>query len=113
MANAPESHELHMLGDGIEKVVENKDVMIPNAATYHLEKEDHTLGNILRMQLLKDKTVLFAGYKMAHPLDHSVDLKVQTTQDTTPLHALQCNINSLQKEIAQIKLTFKVGKTVL
>jgi hypothetical protein len=37
-----------------------------NAKTYTFNKEDHTLGNLLRMQLLKDSTVKFSGYKMPH-----------------------------------------------
>ncbi|KAJ3020004.1 hypothetical protein HKX48_001461 [Thoreauomyces humboldtii] len=107
MSNAPAIHEIYLLPEGVQKVTEIKDTKIPNAATYHLEKEDHTLGNILRMELLKDKSVLFAGYKMSHPLDHSVDLKLQTTPETSPLQVLQSNINNLQKEISQIKRKFE------
>ena len=29
---------------------------------YGVRKEDHTLGNLLRIQLLRDNNVRFAGY---------------------------------------------------
>ncbi|KAJ3333541.1 DNA-directed RNA polymerase II subunit RPB11-a [Blyttiomyces sp. JEL0837] len=84
-----------------------KDSKIPNAATFTILKEDHTLGNILRMQLLKNPRVLFAGYKVPHPLEHSFVLKVQTTPDTNPMEVLQSEINNLINEVSTIKLKFE------
>lgn len=37
---------------------------IPSTAIFTLNKEDHTLGNLLRSQLLKNSRVLFAAYKV-------------------------------------------------
>lgn len=37
---------------------------IPSTAIFTLNKEDHTLGNLLRSQLLKSPHVLFAAYKV-------------------------------------------------
>jgi len=34
--------------------------------------------------LLKSKKVLFAGYRIPHPLEHIVEIKVQTTPDSSP-----------------------------
>ena len=45
---------------------------MPNAAIFTINKEDHTVGNMVRMQLLKDPNVLFAGYKNPHPMDNTV-----------------------------------------
>ncbi|KAJ3414691.1 DNA-directed RNA polymerase II subunit RPB11-a [Chytridiales sp. JEL 0842] len=84
-----------------------KDSKIPNAATFTVLKEDHTLGNILRMQLLKNPKVLFAGYKVPHPLEHTFVLKIQTTPDTTPMDVLQSEIMNLINEISAIKLKFE------
>jgi DNA-directed RNA polymerase II subunit RPB11 len=39
-----------------------------NGATYILHLEDHTIGDLLRIFLLKRKDVRFAGYRMPHPL---------------------------------------------
>ena len=42
-----------------------------------LFQEDHTVGNMIRHQLLKDPNVLFAGYKNPHPLEHRIILRIQ------------------------------------
>ena len=39
-----------------------------HGVTYILHLEDHTLGDLLRIFLLKRKDVKFAGYRMPHPL---------------------------------------------
>ena len=36
------------------------------------------MGNLVRMQLLRDKQVKFAGYIHPHPLIHKIELRVQT-----------------------------------
>ncbi|KAI8826677.1 RBP11-like subunits of RNA polymerase [Fimicolochytrium jonesii] len=107
MSNAPAPQELYLMPEGVPKAIEIKDTKIPNAATFHIEKEDHTLGNLLRMELLNNRKVLFAGYRMPHPLDHSIDLKVQTTPETSPLQVMQEDINGVIKQISQIKRKFE------
>jgi DNA-directed RNA polymerase II subunit RPB11 len=39
-----------------------------NSVTYRIPLEDHTLGDLLRIYLLKNKEVKFAGYRVPHPL---------------------------------------------
>jgi len=51
---------------------------MPNSGTLTINKEDHTMGNLVRMQLLRDKQVKFAGYIHPHPLIHKIELRVQT-----------------------------------
>ena len=41
---------------------------VTNAGTFRFNKEDHTVANLLRMQLLRDPSVRFAGYYHPHPL---------------------------------------------
>lgn len=40
-----------------------------NSATYKIPLEDHTIGDLLRIYLLKNNQVKFAGYRVPHPLD--------------------------------------------
>lgn len=54
-----------------------------NGMNYTLHLEDHTLGDLIRIFLLKKKEVKFAGYKMPHPLFDRVEIKVQTVTDKT------------------------------
>jgi len=63
------------------RVTVERDEKIHNAIIVTVLKEDHTFGNLLRMHLLRHPTVLFAGYKMPHPLEHKVVLSVRTTHD--------------------------------
>ena len=72
-----------------------------------LFQEDHTLGNMIRCQLLKDPNVLFAGYKNPHPLEHKVILRIQTTSDYTPQDALRNAITDLISELSLFEERFK------
>eukprot|EP00013_Stygamoeba_regulata_P015965 CAMPEP_0177687386 /NCGR_PEP_ID=MMETSP0447-20121125/34099_1 /TAXON_ID=0 /ORGANISM="Stygamoeba regulata, Strain BSH-02190019" /LENGTH=117 /DNA_ID=CAMNT_0019197621 /DNA_START=27 /DNA_END=377 /DNA_ORIENTATION=- len=96
--NHPDVSELFVVPDGVKKVTMVKDAKIQNAASFTIQKEDHTLGNILRMQLLKDPDVLFAGYRMPHPLDHSIVLKIQTNSQSNPQTALNNAIKRLLED---------------
>ena len=57
---------------------------VPNAAIFTINKEDHTVGNLIRHQLMKDPNVLFAGYKNPSPFVNQILIRVQTTSDYTP-----------------------------
>lgn len=46
-----------------------------NQALVTIQDEDHTLGNIVRYQLLHDKNVKFAGYRKPHPLENFIEIK--------------------------------------
>ena len=55
-----------------------------NIGVLQVFDEDHTLGNLVRHHLLKDKTVKFAGYKKPHPLENYIEVKVQTNGAKKP-----------------------------
>jgi DNA-directed RNA polymerase II subunit RPB11 len=48
MANAPDRFALFILGPEEKQVEFSEDTHIANAATITLNKEDHTLGNMIR-----------------------------------------------------------------
>ncbi|KAK8339869.1 hypothetical protein V6Z12_A08G064600 [Gossypium hirsutum] len=74
--NAPDRYERFVVPEGTKKVSYERDTKIINAATFTIEREDHTIGNILRMQLHGDENVLFAGYKLPHPLQYKILVRV-------------------------------------
>ena len=47
--NAPARQLLWVLPEGQRKMEMEKDTKIPNAANFIIHKEDHTIGNLLRM----------------------------------------------------------------
>jgi DNA-directed RNA polymerase II subunit RPB11 len=63
-------------------------------------------------QLLKDPNVLFAGYKLPHPLEHKFILRIQTTSDYTPQDALMHAITDLLAELSLFEERFRVNKNV-
>ncbi|KAJ3352691.1 DNA-directed RNA polymerase II core subunit [Entophlyctis luteolus] len=105
--NQPDRHELFLIPEGMQKVSMEKDSKIPNAATFTILKEDHTLGNLLRAQLLKNPKVLFAGYKVPHPLEHTFVLKIQTTPDTNPLEVLLLESATIMREVTDLNKKFQ------
>jgi len=58
---------------------------------------------------LKDPKVLFAGYKVPHPLEHKFALRVQTTEDYSPQEAFTNAITDLISEISLLEERFKVA----
>jgi DNA-directed RNA polymerase II subunit RPB11 len=67
--NTPERSACFILDDDEEKIEYAADTKVSNAGTFTFNKEDHTVGNLLRMQLLRDPQVKFAGYMHPHPLE--------------------------------------------
>jgi DNA-directed RNA polymerase II subunit RPB11 len=81
---------------------------IMNAATFTVQREDHTVGNVIRMQLHRDPSVLFAGYKLPHPLQYKMVVKIQTTSQSSPMQAYNLAITDLTKELDHLKAAFEV-----
>eukprot|EP00658_Telonema_sp_P-2_P057434 TRINITY_DN458_c0_g1_i4.p1 TRINITY_DN458_c0_g1~~TRINITY_DN458_c0_g1_i4.p1 ORF type:complete len:105 (+),score=24.18 TRINITY_DN458_c0_g1_i4:180-494(+) len=84
-----------------------KETKVPNAALITVECEDHTVGNLTRIQLLRNKKVLFAGYKVPHPLENKVQIRVQTTPDTTPTKVTNHALMDLVSELSRFETAFK------
>ncbi|CAG9760956.1 unnamed protein product [Ceutorhynchus assimilis] len=105
--NAPPTFESFLLYDGEKKIVKEVDAKVPNAVIFTINKEDHTLGNMIRNQLLKDPNVTFAGYKVPHPLEHKFVLRIQTTSDYSPQDALMHAITDLISELSLFEERFK------
>jgi len=68
-------HEKKLAKESVEVIKGQKMV---NSVTYLIPLEDHTVGDLLRIYLLKHKDVKFAGYKQTHPLDDKLEVRVQT-----------------------------------
>lgn len=69
------------------------------AKTFVFEKEGHTLGNILRIEIMKEyfraffltfsPDVELCGYTIPHPLEKKMNLRVQTKGKHTAYEALE------------------------
>eukprot|EP00008_Paramoeba_atlantica_P013471 CAMPEP_0201492200 /NCGR_PEP_ID=MMETSP0151_2-20130828/32155_1 /ASSEMBLY_ACC=CAM_ASM_000257 /TAXON_ID=200890 /ORGANISM="Paramoeba atlantica, Strain 621/1 / CCAP 1560/9" /LENGTH=126 /DNA_ID=CAMNT_0047878879 /DNA_START=43 /DNA_END=423 /DNA_ORIENTATION=- len=107
MTNAIEPSEFLVLDPGARKVSFEKDTKMIDAGTFLIEKEDHTVGNVLRYQLLKDNNVLFAGYKMPHPLEHKILVKIQTTSESDPHDAMMKGLVTLKDNLFNLEQQFE------
>ena len=61
--NAPERTASFLLDEdnGEMKIEYKADTKVANSGTFRLNREDHTVLNLFRMQLLRDASVRFAG----------------------------------------------------
>jgi len=64
-------------------------------------------------QLLKDPQVIFAGYKIPHPLEHKFVLRIQTTPDYSPQEAFTNAITDLISEVSLLEERFRVRKSII
>ncbi|KAJ5092162.1 hypothetical protein NUU61_007032 [Penicillium alfredii] len=101
-------YEAILLAPGEKKIDVESDPRVPDTAVFTFHKEDHTLGNLLRSRLLKTPHVLFAAYRVPHPLTPDFVLRVQTDGEVTPrevvinaCHALIRDYGILSREFTK------------
>ncbi|GKY97273.1 hypothetical protein MPSEU_000685700 [Mayamaea pseudoterrestris] len=110
--NAPERAAAFVLDEdaGEQKIEYSIDTKTENAGTFRFNKEDHTIGNLLRLQLLRDPNVKFAGYIHPHPLLNYIDLRVQTTtSNVAPTEVLSNAMEDLGSETDHLMMQFQEG----
>mmetsp|Transcript_22792 Transcript_22792/g.38033 ORF Transcript_22792/g.38033 Transcript_22792/m.38033 type:complete len:123 (+) Transcript_22792:46-414(+) len=109
MSNAPERYLSWRWEDASEenRLTFKPDSKKPNAGTFILPKEDHTLGNLLRMQILRDPSVRYAGYRIPHPLILECHVRVETMDSKlTPAQVFESALADLQLETEQLDRKF-------
>ena len=79
---------------------------VPNAGLFTFNKEDHTLGNLLRARLLKTEHILFAAYKVPHPLFATFELRVQTDGEITPEKAVIQACTDIVQDLSKLDQEF-------
>ncbi|KAJ5504813.1 hypothetical protein N7463_007687 [Penicillium fimorum] len=97
MVDAEQPAELPQSNDPI--LEERQIVVLPGAtetaASFQFEGEGHTMGNALRYAIMKNPAVEFCGYTIPHPSDPKMNVRIQTTDSTTALEALEKGFNDL------------------
>ena len=73
-----------------------------------MQNHDHTLGNVVRHQLLQDSRVRFAGYKKPHPLEEKSEIKVHTDGTVKPDEAVRDSCNKLNEQLELLANEFKL-----
>lgn len=106
--NQPSRYELFVLPEGVKKVTVEKDLKILNAAKFIVQREDHTLGNVLRERLAMQANVTFAAYRVPHHLKPVFELVVHTNKASTPVAALSVAIDDLLPDLSILEDRFKL-----
>lgn len=110
--NAPETYLTWRWEDEDEEASQKlhylPDQKKPNGGTFVLRKEDHTLGNLIRIQLLRDSKVRFAGYRIPHPLVFEAHVRIETMDSQhKPLDVLLAAVEDLKSELETIEKCFE------
>ncbi|KAJ5902516.1 DNA-directed RNA polymerase I and III subunit [Penicillium taxi] len=78
---------------------EKRIVVLPGAsdtaASFQFANEGHTMGNVLRYAIMKNPLVEFCGYTIPHPSEAKMHLRIQTTDETTALEALDKGLTDM------------------
>lgn len=87
---------------------------MPNTGIFTIYLEDHTIGNIIKMQLLREENVIYAGYRAPHPLENKIEIKVkiirkiQTDGKISPHYALREAYKNLIADLDSLYKKFGV-----
>lgn len=82
------------------------DPRVPNCILIKFEREDHTLGNVLRQQLINDPRVIFVAYKIEHPLFANFVMRLQTEEGYKPRDALRNACSELINLLGELSKKF-------
>ena len=105
--NAPERHRSYQLDEGQARMTYEPDQRVASAGTFTINKEDHTVGNLLRMQLLRDGDTRFAGSQLPHPLEHVCHVKVETAPGRAPVEVMGGAVTDLRQEVELLDRGFR------
>ncbi|KAI9506091.1 DNA-directed RNA polymerase I and III subunit Rpc19 [Coemansia spiralis] len=88
-------------------VPEEKIEILPGASadltsvTFSIKEEDHTLGNSLRWSIMQNPQVDFCGYSIPHPSEAKTNLRIQTTDRSNAIDAMNKGLDDL-RSVCQI-----------
>jgi len=91
----------------------NKKVIFKNIDDYSMEitllNNDHAIANLIQKSLVKDNRVEFIGYRMIHPLENRIIIKlklIETKSSIKPKELLNEHILILKNKIKNLKNDF-------
>lgn len=79
-----------------------------NKIHFKVEGEDHTILNLLKEELWKDKDVKIAAYRMDHPLVGIPEMTVEVASGD-PKKAIKDAVKRLEKTLDKFKDEFKAS----
>ena len=84
------------------------DSRIPSTSTVTLNRQDHTVTNLLSNEIRKNENVIFSGYRVPHPLVPKAEIRVQTKPNTqTPKDVLKDAATKLLADVNNFEESVK------
>jgi DNA-directed RNA polymerase II subunit RPB11 len=89
-------------------VIAEKDGGVNNCYQFIIQHEDHTLGNMLTQRLLEEDRVLFAGYRIQHPMDDFILVRIHVDDKTVtrPADLIQSTVQAMVSELSDLHTQF-------
>lgn len=81
-----------------------------NTLNIKIREEGHTLANILSERLHLDPRCTFSAYKVPHPLEESVELKVTAHKDTPVILLVKETIRQIEKDFEKLLGNVRIDK---
>jgi DNA-directed RNA polymerase II subunit RPB11 len=103
MNNIPNSLDSIILSDKLCKIEYSKKKENLNYGIFKIQREDHTIGELIQTHLLKEENVIFSGYKQIHPLEHYIVLKIITNGVISPIEAFDLVLKDLYIEFSLLE----------
>jgi DNA-directed RNA polymerase subunit L len=103
MSNAPNPLDTVIVPVHLKKVNFYKDEKKLHCGYVKIEREDHTLGNIIHHKISQNRKVIFSGYKKTHPLENFILLKIMTDGTLSPLRALENVLYEIYSELSLLE----------
>ncbi|AFP65318.1 ring-box protein 11 (nucleomorph) [Chroomonas mesostigmatica CCMP1168] len=108
MSNTPNPLDAITVPASLKKINYYKDEKKLNCGYIKIEREDHTLGNIIHKNILKNKFVVFSGYKKTHPLEYFILFKIITDGNISPLTAFENVLQDIYIQLSQLETETKM-----
>ncbi|ORM42374.1 DNA-directed RNA polymerase II subunit RPB11 [Babesia sp. Xinjiang] len=105
LINRPETADMMELGQGVKKVEWVTDSRSPLCGTFIVYLEDHTFGTLIRSRLSKDERVAFVGYRVPHPLENKLEIRLRCKVDS-PFTVMLNAISSVRLNVSHLKKVY-------
>ncbi|SJK86195.1 DNA-directed RNA polymerase II subunit J [Babesia microti strain RI] len=102
LINCPETGDLLDLPEGLNKIEWIPDTKFSMCGTFIIHLEDHTMGALIKSQLNLDENVTFVGYRIPHPLESLLELRVKT-RSKSPISSLLYALGMLKSDVSNLK----------
>ncbi|KAK1350468.1 putative subunit Rpb11 of DNA-directed RNA polymerase II [Hamiltosporidium tvaerminnensis] len=86
----------------IKKLTIEYDKKTPNTVEFIIHDESHTLANMITERFLKDQRCTFSAYKIVHPLDNNVHIRVTAIRSINVKSLIIEILKSFETEINEL-----------